>query len=162
VRVSRSGVLVVALLGLGCRGYHETAKVASWTNEGRLCVVPSADITLGTRPTPPDDVLLEPDVPLSAVVLFSSCEDCVEDVQASCTVHVTPDLIEVSSNASYGTVREDVCGAGCDAITATCAAGSFTAGTITFEHGGDLLPLELPSTSYPCVGETTAPELVPE
>jgi hypothetical protein len=147
---------------MGCRGYHDEEKVASWTDEGRLCVVPSSDPTLGTRPTPPDDVLLEPDTPMTAVVLFSPCEDCVEDVQASCSLSPTPDLVEINSSASYSTLREDECGAGCDPVTATCAAGSFDAGTVTFEHGGDLLVLELPSTAYPCVGEPTDPELVAE
>ena len=160
--MARSGVVWVVLLGAACRGYHKDDEVASWTDQGRLCVVPSSDPTLGTRPTPPDDVPIDPDTPMTAVVLFSPCEDCVEDVQAACGVAPTADLVEVNSNASYSTLQEDECGAGCDAVTAMCAAGTFDAGTVTFEHGVDLLVLEFPSATYPCVGEPADPELVPE
>jgi hypothetical protein len=160
VIVLRVGV-VAALLGIGCRGYHDPEQSAQWTNAGRLCVVPADDPSVGLRPTPPDDVALEPDAPLVAAVLFSACEACVSNLTTSCTVTPGEALVEVSSSATYDIVPEGDCGAGCEPVTATCTAGSFAAGTVTFEHGGDLLVLELPSATYPCIGEATAPELVP-
>jgi hypothetical protein len=155
-------VVGAALLGIGCRGYHDTEQSAQWTDAGRLCVVPAEDPSVGLRPTPPDDVALEPDAPLVAGVFFSAFEWCVSNLATSCSVVPGDSLVEVSSSATYDIVPEGDCGAGCEPVTATCTAGSFAAGTVTFEHGGDLLVLELPSATYPCIGETAAPDIVPQ
>jgi hypothetical protein len=145
---------------VGCRGYHDAPEVATWANEGRLCIVPADQTELGLRPTPPDDVVLEAGMALGAVVLFSTCEECVTELQTACLVRSTGELVEVASTAEHQVLREDVCGEGCDPIAATCAAGSYAAGSVTFEHGGDLLPIELPFTGYPCVGEPVPPTFV--
>lgn len=158
----RAWVVAVALLGIGCRGYHDSEEIASWTNSGRLCVVPADDPSLGLRPTPPDNVALEPNTPLVAAVLFSACESCVSHSATSCSVVPGPELVAVNSSATYHILREDECGEGCEPVSAICTAGSFQTGTVTFEHGGDLLVLELPSTTFPCIGDTTPPDLVPE
>lgn len=155
----RSAILAVLWSVVGCRGYHDETERATWVDEGRLCIVPADDTELGFRPTPPDDVVLEAGAPLAAVVLFSACADCVSELETGCSVRSTGELVEVTSSASHEILREDVCGAGCEAIAATCAAGTYGAGTVTFEHGGDLLPLEFPFTGYPCKGETVPPTL---
>jgi hypothetical protein len=149
----------VLLVAVGCRGYHDEAELASWADEGRLCIVPADDIEVGLRPTPPDDVVLEAGVALAAAVLFSTCEECVSEPETGCSVRSTGALVDVTSSASYPVPREGVCGDGCDAVAATCAAGSYTAGTVTFEHGGELLPIEIPFTGYPCVGEPVPPAI---
>ncbi len=141
----------------GCRGYHDEPTVATWSDAGRLCIVPADQTELGLRPTPPSDVFLDAGMALGAVVLFSTCEECVTDLEAACLVRPAGDLEEVTSTASHEVLREDVCGAGCDPIAAICAAGSYGAGIVTFEHGGLRLPIELPSTGYPCVGEPVPP-----
>jgi hypothetical protein len=144
----------------GCRGYHDEIEKATWVNEGRLCIVPADDTEVGLRPTPPDDVFLDAGVALAAVVLFSTCEECVSEPTTGCEVHAAGELVEVTSSASHEILREDVCGGGCDPVSALCGAGTYGAGTVTFEHGGDLLPMELPFTGYPCVGEPVPPTLV--
>jgi len=142
---------------VGCRGYHDEPRVATWTDEGRLCIVPADQTELGLRPTPPDDVVLDAGMALGAVVLFSTCEECVTDLETGCTVQSTGELVEVTSSASHEILRDEVCGSGCDPIAAICAAGTYGAGTVTFEHGGDLLPIELPFTGFPCKGDPVPP-----
>ena len=87
---------------------------------------------------------------VSIAVTFGGC-DCGDDTTASCSATREGDVWTVLSEASSYNDCEP-----CVPIVATCDVGVLGPGTHSFQHGGDLMVVEVPGELDPsCVGEPT-------
>ncbi len=154
--------LTTAILLVGCRGVIEPDQTRTWTNSGQICVASEADrdaLEAGETPT----TSLEADGDLVIVVTMAGCETCADGASTTCSVIETPDgVIIIDSSATYVVQDGSTCPEECTRLSATCEIQNIPPGTYTIEHGGDLLPIEVPSNGpAPCAGEIVDPEVGP-
>ena len=169
--MARWCAVIAVVVSAGCRGIQAPRQIASWSNEGQLCVVPEAlapELAAGipqegsTSTGVPVEVELLPAEPLAAVVLFSTCETCARQILASCSVSYAGDQAIVEASAQY-IVEDGPCDERCEIVSATCPIHPLARGITTFELGELSLEVDLPSTTSDyCVGEPTAPVVSPE
>ena len=161
--MARAGWAVwIGLAGLGCRGIHTPQERATWLNTGRLCIVPGdvvPDLLEGTVET----VSYADGAGLVAVITFSECEACPRQPFGSCQVAAGEGTWVVESEASYIIeANETNCSDDCQVLTTQCDVPPVV-GSTAFEHGGDILVVEVPSTTSSfCVGEPVAPVVTSE
>ena len=127
----------------------------SFKDQGKICLFPE-----GTAPgnafAPPMSVSFPPDRGLVITVQAPSClsGSCDKDRQAACTATVNGQVIIVTSSASWH--REGMtCTLDCGALVARCTTAPLPAGTYVIQHGGETLPVTIPSSGTPpCAGQT--------
>ena len=151
-----SRTLVVLFL-VACDGV--TSGDLLWSNEGQVCVAPSPTTDTTASPTTatstgsttaPVIVDFVDGGTAQVEVTFGGC-DCGETLTTkSCTATRDGERWSVVSEAR---TPEEGCEP-CIPIVATCDVGVLLAGSHSFEHGGDLLVVTVPSsTETPCAGE---------
>ena len=148
---------LACLLGLAACDGAPGSQVA-WNNEGQLCldagppVATDSGTTTASTPTTTTTTDAGTGDSGDAVpsVTFGGC-DCGDDTEASCAATRDGDVWSVTSEATSYTGCEP-----CEPVVATCDLGVLASGTHTFEHGGDLMVVEVPGELKPsCIGETS-------
>jgi len=134
-----------------------------WANEGELCIddapPPVSDTAVSSPTAATADtgaqgiVSFDAGDTVSLTVTFGGC-DCGEETIAACSATREGNVWTVNSEATSYTGCEP-----CEPVVATCEVGVLASGSYTFEHGGDLLVVDVPGQiAEPCVGETTKGE----
>ncbi len=119
-------------------------------DEGALCLYAQAPEVPHTNGPAQ---LYEADQALFVTVTLGCLSACIQDEQASCSVHREQDTLVVNSVHTYDPPPAHTgCIALCHALSATCSTEPLPAGQYQLQHGDHVVALSIPSSvEKPCL-----------
>ena len=152
-KLERSTWLTFGVLGVllvGCAPADGAGAHVRRVDEGAICVYandPEVPYTDGPAQT------YQPDAPVYVSVTIGCVSACISHEQASCTVTLDGDQLEISSVHEYDEPDPDQgCIALCAALSAVCVSEPLAAGDYQLAHGNDAYSFTVPSTAeHPCL-----------